>query len=499
MTLEMNDKRNIPFLFVIFGGTGDLTKKKLIPAMYSLFRRGELSENFAIVSTGRKAMSEDDYRTAMKENMRVYAAEDLDEDVWNSFSARLYYRTMDFSVDYEVYESLQAFLIDLETLLHTQGNRVYYLAVAPEFFGFITSNLYRHSMLENKSSWQRIMVEKPFGTSLQMASELNEEMLRAVPEENIFRIDHYLGKEMVQNIIAIRFCNSIFESLWNHQYIDNIQIISTETIGIENRGSYYENAGILKDMLQNHILQMLSLICMEAPVDLKPESVRDEKVKVLKSLRLFDEALNQSHIVVGQYGRGLVGEHEAAAYREEAKVSPDSRTPTFIALKACVDNFRWGGVPIYIRAGKCLDKRVSEIVVQFKKLPGSGFFKEFAGTAPNVLVIRIQPSEGIYFHINAKKPGINFTIEEIGLDYCQTCKYDNNTPGTYERLILEAVRNNPSSFTRWDELEYSWKYVGSIERALAGREPEYPNYPSGSRGPKEADDMMEADGRSWWR
>jgi len=354
-------------------------------------------------------------------------------------------------------------------------------------------------MLENKSSWQRIMVEKPFGTSLQMASELNEEMLRAVPEENIFRIDHYLGKEMVQNIIAIRFCNSIFESLWNHQYIDNIQIISTETIGIENRGSYYENAGILKDMLQSHILQMLSLICMEAPVDLKPESVRDEKVKVLKSLRLFDEAPNQSHIVVGQYGRGLVGEHEAAAYREEAKVSPDSRTPTFIALKACVDNFRWGGVPIYIRAGKCLDKRVSEIVVQFKKLPGSGFFKEFAGTAPNVLVIRIQPSEGIYFHINAKKPGINFTIEEIGLDYCQTCKYDNNTPGTYERLILEAVRNNPSSFTRWDELEYSWKYVGSIERALAGREPEYPNYPSGSRGPKEADDMMEADGRSWWR
>lgn len=499
MTLGLDDKHDIPFLFVIFGGTGDLTKKKLIPALYFLFRSGELSDNFAIVSTGRKVMTEDEYRSSMKENMEIYAGEDLDESVWNSFCTRLYYRTMDFSVEQEEYENLQAFLIDLEIRLHTQGNRIYYLAVAPEFFGFITTNLHRHFMLENKSSWQRLMVEKPFGTSLKMASELNEEMLCAVPEENIFRIDHYLGKEMVQNIIAIRFCNSIFESLWNHQYIDNIQIISTEAIGIESRGGYYENAGILKDMLQNHILQMLSLICMEAPVDLRPESVRDEKVKVLKSLRLFEEAPNRSHIVAGQYGRGLVGEHEAVAYREEAKVSPDSMTPTFIALKACVDNFRWGGVPIYIRAGKRLDKRVSEIVIQFKKLPGSGFFKEFAGTAPNVLVIRIQPSEGIYFHINAKKPGIQFAIEEIGLDYCQTCKYTNNTPSTYERLILEAIRNNPSSFTRWDELEYSWKYVGSIESALAGRTLEYPNYPSGSSGPKEADDMMEFDGRSWWR
>jgi len=243
---------------------------------------------------------------------------------------------------------------------------------------------------------------------------------------------------------------------------------------------------------------MLSLICMEPPVNLEPESIRDEKVKVLKSLRLFNEETARTDIVVGQYGRGLIGEHEVAGYREEEKVSAESATPTFIALKAYVDNFRWGGIPIYIQAGKRLDKRESEIVIQFKKLPGTYFYKEFADTAPDVLVINIQPTEGIYFHINAKKPGKDFIIEKVGLDYCQTCKYMDNSPEAYERLLLEAIRNNPAFFTRWDELECSWNYIESIENALAKTEFAYPNYPAGSDGPKEAEAFIERDGRSWW-
>ena len=495
--LEMiND---VPCLFVIFGGTGDLTKKKLIPSLYRLYKSGELSYDFAIVSTGRSTISQSAYQNRMKEDMLASAVEDLDEAVWNSFCSRFYYITVDLSADGEDYTRLNDFLDELDNILHTNGNRIFYLAVAPEFFGHITTTLHRHGMLENSISWQRIMVEKPFGTSLDMAKTLNSEMLHALPEENIFRIDHYLGKEMVQNIIAIRFSNLIFESLWNHQYIDNIQIISTESIGIENRANYYEKAGILKDMLQNHILQMLSLICMEAPIDLRPESIRDEKVKVLKSLRLCTDDPCNSCFVTGQYGKGSIGGHEVIGYTEEEHVSPESTTPTFVALKAHVDNFRWGGVPIYIRAGKRLDKRVSEIVIQFKKLPGTGLFKEFANTAPNVLVIRIQPSEGVYFHFNAKKPGIRFDIEEVAMDYCQTCKFLNNSLDTYERLILEAIRNNSASFTRWDELEYSWKYVDSIEKVLAGREFENHSYMSGSRGPDAAEALIESDGRKWWR
>ena len=486
-------------MFVIFGGTGDLAKRKLIPALYSLFKEGELSPDFAIVSISKDAKSEAEYHDEMKASLRLFTSYEINDEVWNSFCKKLFYKIIDFSVDDGGYRNLQTFLSELDSRFNTAGNRIFYLAVAPEFFGLIINDLQLNGMIKNKSSWQRVMVEKPFGTSLKMAKALNKGILKVLNEEKLFRIDHYLGKEMVQNIIAIRFCNSIFESMWNHHYIDNIQITSTELIGIENRGAYYENAGVLKDMLQNHILQMLSLVCMEPPVNLDPESIRDEKVKVLKSLRLFNEETAGTDIVVGQYGRGTVNEREVVGYKEEEKVSSESTTSTFIALKAHVDNFRWGGVPIYIRAGKRLDKRVSEIAIHFKKLPGTFFYKEFANTIPDILVINIQPNEGIRFYINAKRPGSDFAIERVGMEYCQTCRYVGNYPEAYERLILEAIRNNPAFFTRWDELEYSWKYIESIEKALKNTEFEYPNYQAGSYGPERAETFMERDDRSWWR
>ena len=498
MAEKLELKKDDACLFVVFGGTGDLAKRKLIPALYSLFKAGELSPDFAIVSISNDKITKEEYRNNLKASLGMYTNYDLDEEIWNRFCEKLFYRTLDFSVNSGNFKELQLFLEDLDKVYHTRGNRLYYLAVAPEYFEMIIRRLKENCMIENVESWQRVLIEKPFGTSLEMAKELNKEILKILPEDKLFRIDHYLGKEMIQNIIVIRLCNLIFESLWSHQYIDNIQITSMEDSGIDDRGKYYEKAGILKDMLQSHILQMLALICMEPPVSLDPESIRDEKVKVLKSLRLFTEDSLENWIVTGQYGNGLQDKEKIPGYREEKNVSSDSITPTYVAIKAYVDNFRWGGVPFYIRAGKRLDKRESEIVIQFKNLPGTEFYKEFAQAVPDVLVIKIQPSEGIYFRINSKKPGNEFLIENIGLDHCQVCKYTHNSPESYERLIQEAIRNNSALFTRWDELECSWTFIESIEKILKNRTFDYPNYSAGSKGPKEADLLIQAEKRSWW-
>lgn len=495
---NIKDIKDNPCLFVIFGGTGDLTRRKLIPALYALFKEGGLPSNFAIVCVAKDKMTEEAYQSSMKLSLAKYTNYELKENTWDDFCKNLFYQVSDFVAEGEDFQKLTNFLTKLDARYHTLGNRLYYLAVAPEFFEPVIGRLKTSGMLENEQAWQRVMIEKPFGNNLKMAKELNAEILKVLPEEKIFRIDHYLGKEMIQNIIAIRFCNLIFESLWSHQYIDHIQIISTEEIGIENRGNYYEKAGILKDILQNHILQMLSLICMEPPVNLESESIRNEKVKVLKSLRLFTADSVEEQMVTGQYGKSLDEKGEATGYREEKNVSPNSLTPTFIALKTYVDNFRWGGIPIYIKAGKRLDKRESVIVVQFKRMPGTNFYKEFNQTAPDVLVIKIQPSEGVFFEVNAKKPGDGFIIEKVGMDYCQTCRYTHNSPEAYERLILEAIRNNSALFTRWDEVECSWNYIESIEKSLVDSSENYPNYSAGSKGPAAADLLIEKDGRKWW-
>lgn len=484
-------------VFVIFGGTGDLAKKKLIPALFKLSSDGKLPEGFTVVSVGRQDLAEAAYRKSMEENVLQLPGKTFSQEQWDQFQQKLFYKRCELT-DSEDYKELNAFLMAIDQKFHTQGNRIFYLAVAPDLVQSIIYNLNGSKMVENKTSWQRLMLEKPFGNSLAEAKKLNEEIMKLFSEDKVFRIDHYLGKEMVQNIAAIRFSNSIFESLWNYKYIDHIQIISSESIGIENRGAYYESAGILRDMLQNHILQMLSLICMEPPLDLNPQAIRDEKVKILKSLRLYDKASIQSDVVFGQYGKGMIEKNEISGYREEMHVALDSTTPTFAALKVYVDNFRWGGVPFYIQAGKRMEKRESEIVIQFKKLPGTEFYKGFENALPNKLVVKIQPMEGIFFQINTKEPGDTDDITRAEMDYCQECKYKRNSLEAYERLLMEALRNNTSLFTRWDELEHSWAFIENIEKNIADKEFEYPNYAAGTNGPKEALELIRKDGRMWW-
>ncbi|MBU3113753.1 glucose-6-phosphate dehydrogenase [Clostridium lacusfryxellense] len=498
--MDKNIDIDLSSIFVIFGGTGDLTKRKLIPAIFSLMYEERLPENFTIVAIGRREKTNQQYRDEMYESAKQFCRFSLNDKLWNKFSKRIFYKNFDFTSDNKGYRNLDLFLEKMDTKYLTGGKRLYYLAVAPEFFEGIIRNLKNNDMLKKSTGWQRIMVEKPFGSSLETARTLNYNISKLIHEEDIFRIDHYLGKEMIQNILAIRFGNSLFEPLWNANYIDNIQITSNELLGVENRGGYYENAGILKDMLQNHLLQMLTMIAMEPPVDLSPESIRDEKVKVLRSLRPFTQESFNEDIVRGQYGEGTSNDVEMVGYRQEVNVSPSSNTDTFIAIKTYIDNFRFGGVPIYIRAGKRMDTKSTEIVIQFKKLPGINYYKEFDQIGHNLLVLKIQPEEGFFFRINAKKPGNEFKMEKVELDYCQSCKYVNDSPEAYERLILEASRNNTSLFTRWDELEYSWKFIESIEKGIenSNNALNYPNYKAGTAGPLAAIDLIEKDGRQWW-
>ena len=485
-------------VFVVFGGTGDLTKRKLIPAIFSLDYEEKLPKNFTIVSIGRRDKTQEEYRNEMFEYAKKFSRFQMSEEKWKIFSERIFYKNFDFTASSEGYKELDGFLETIEEKYDTKGKRLFYLAVAPEFFEGIIRNLKLNNMVDRENGWQRIMIEKPFGSSLETARQLNHNISKLVKEEDIFRIDHYLGKEMIQNILAIRFGNSLFEPLWNSNYIDNIQITSTELLGVENRGSYYEKSGVLKDMLQNHLLQMLTLITMEPPVNLESESIRDEKVKVLKALRHFSEESFKEDVVRGQYGDGIIKGKKVKGYREEERVSKESDTETFIALKTYIDNFRWGGVPIYIRAGKRMDKKTTEVVIQFKKLPGINYYQDFKNVGPNLLVLKIQPQEGFFFQLNGKKPGSEFKMEPVQLDYCQSCKYYNNSPEAYEKLILEAIRNNSSLFTRWDELEYSWQFIESLQKEIDKATSDFPNYAAGTAGPTEVSKLIEKDGKQWW-
>ena len=489
-------------LFVIFGGTGDLTHRKLLPALYKLQKHGLLPDHFAVVAVGRRIKSDNEYRgeaAASIRGSRSETSEDaVDPAILDKLTERLYYRKVNFDDDHTAYRELQICLEKFDRQYKTNGNRLFFLAVAPEYFDVIVTRLQERGMLSNARGWQRLMIEKPFGSNLKTARDLNRVITGALPESHIFRIDHYLGKEMIQNIMALRFGNSLFEPLWNHHYIDNIQITSNEILGVETRGGYYEHAGIRRDMLQNHLLQMLSLVAMEPPVNLEPESIRDEKVKVLRSLRPFDANSALDDIVRGQYGPGLKAGQPVSGYRDEDLVDPNSLTDTFIALKTYVDNFRWACVPFYIRAGKRMNRRVTRIVIEFKKLPGIEFFSNFKNQNPNLLVVEIQPNEGLFFQINAKKPGNELIMERIDLNYTQSSRILTNSPEAYERLILEAIRDNKSLFARWDELEYSWQFVDSIEESLQGIQPDFPNYTAGSQGPMAALDLLRADGRRWW-
>ncbi|WP_404459905.1 glucose-6-phosphate dehydrogenase [Sutcliffiella horikoshii] len=490
----VSKKENPTSLIVIFGATGDLAKRKLYPSIYRLYKNGSISKNFAVVGVARRPLTNEEFRSNVSNSVSSVANGDGNVE---EFSSHFYYHPFDVTSS-ESYQQLKGLLGDLDSDYETNGNRIFYLAMAPEFFGTIATNLKSEGLTET-DGWKRLVIEKPFGHNLPSAKDLNAEIRQAFDESEIYRIDHYLGKEMVQNIEVIRFANALFEPLWNNRYISNIQITSSEVLGVEDRGRYYENSGALRDMVQNHMLQMVALLAMEPPIKLIPEEIRSEKVKVLRAMRKIEQDDVEDYFVRGQYGAGIVDGEQVQGYREENSVDPNSNTETYVAGKLLIDNFRWAGVPIYIRTGKRMSEKSTKIIVQFKDIPMNLYYNRGEKVDPNLLVINIQPEEGITLHLNAKKSGKDVTTTPIRLDYTNNCIDGINTPEAYERLIFDAMRGDMTNFTHWDEVALSWSFIDEISKAWENtRAFDFPNYESGSMGPKLADGLLEKDGFHWW-
>lgn len=486
-------------VFILFGATGDLASRKLFPAIYSLYREGKLSDKFAVVGVARRPKTREQFRSDVFHSIHEFARyKGVETDPeWIRFAEHFEYLSLDTN-DTEGYGRLNAITQELEAKFDIAGNRLFYLALAPNLFGSVAHNLKAGGLLDSLG-YHRLVIEKPFGFDLASATELNEEIRQVFHEEEIFRIDHYLGKEMVQNINVIRFANAMFEPLWNNKHIANIQITLSETVGVEDRGGYYDHSGALRDMGQNHMLQMVTMIAMEAPGRLLPEDIRDEKVKVLRALRGFagpEEVAKR--VVRGQYAAGEMKGALKKAYREEDKVSPDSETETYYAAKLFVDNFRWAGVPFYVRTGKRLPAKTTEVVVEFKKIPDNVYLAKSQNLLPNLLVFRVSPLEGIYLKINAMQPGSEGTVIPIAMDFCQSCQVGINTPEAYERLIYDATRGDSTHFTRWDEVALAWQFVDSIASAWSQGSGELLPYPAGTWGPEAADRLLAEDGFHWW-
>ncbi|MFZ5969672.1 MAG: glucose-6-phosphate dehydrogenase [Bacillota bacterium] len=490
----MNNPFNGSCAMIIFGGTGDLTHRKLLPAIYNLQYHNSLPPNFVVVAIGRKEKTNETYREEIYRSIKQFSKLKVEDHVWDRIRDRIFYKEVDF-LQQEAYAHLNRYLEEIEEKHHTKGNRIYYMAVAPEYFEGIVDNLHRYCVDENKEKWQRIVIEKPFGRDFASAKYLNNRIVKVFKEENTYRIDHYLGKEMLQNIMVIRFANMLFEPLWNNRYIDHIQISSNETVGVENRGRYYEKAGAMRDMVQSHMLQLLSLVAMEPPNDLDPESVRDEKVKVLKALKKISSKGIREHVVLGQYGSSHEG-HENIGYREEKDVDAASMTETFVALKVFVENFRWTGVPFYIRTGKRMPVKSTEIVIQFKSMENILYFKENKMDA-NMLIIKIQPTEGVFLQFNTKEPGTKNKIVPVQMDFCQNCQTGINSPEAYERLLYDVMRGDSTLFARWDEVEYAWKFTDRIIENWDREKLPFPNYEAGTWGPEASDILLQKDHRAW--
>jgi glucose-6-phosphate 1-dehydrogenase len=478
-------RRPEPCTMVIFGASGDLTKRKLFPALYSLAYRQLLPEKFSVLGVARTEGTDQEFRERMKAAVQEFGRDDFREDVWDELADGMHYVYDD--------DKLAAALRDLGERRGTTGNRIYYLAVPPAAFEGIVAWVGKHKA---RKGWTRVIVEKPFGHDLESAQDLNALLHKHFDESQIFRIDHYLGKETVQNMLALRFANGIFEPIWNRQFIDHIQITVAETLGIEGRAEYYERAGAIRDIFQNHLLQLIALTAMEPPIDLAADSVRNEKVKVLKSIH----TPGPKHVVRGQYGRGYIEGQEVSGYREEAGVDPSSMTETFIAAKLFVDNWRWADTPIYIRAGKRMARRETTIAIEFKRAPHPPFVEAAAdGLRPNVLLIHIQPDEGVSLEIGAKVPGQGLQIRTVHMDFLYGGAFRTDLPEAYERLLLDCMRGDASLFTREDEVVEQWQIVDAIVAYWRRDRPSFPNYAAGTWGPRSSDDLMTRDGRSWRR
>jgi glucose-6-phosphate 1-dehydrogenase len=490
-----------PCTVIIFGASGDLTKRKLVPALYRLVRQRLVPAEFAIVGQARTANTDDAFRDSMKQAVAQFSEEKMvDDEAWRSFAQGLYYLSSDIG-NADEYSKLSELLDRIDRERGTAGNRLFYLSVAPRFFAEAVEQLGRAGLTKPKpGSWVRVIIEKPFGSDLDSARLLNRQIRRSLNESQIYRIDHYLGKETVQNLLALRFANGIYEPLWNRQYIDHVQITNAEAVGVEGRGGYYETAGVLRDMIQNHVFQVLSLVAMEPPASLGAEEVRDEKIKVMTAARAFTPQRVDAECVRGQYGAGSIAGKPVPGYREEHGVAPDSTTETYALLTMYFDNWRWAGVPFYIRSAKRMPKRVTEIAIVFRAAPHQLFGnKVMDQVSPNQLIIRIQPDEGITLRFAAKVPGQITQIRDVDMDFHYGTSFGVQLAEAYERLLLDCILGDSTLYARKDMTERGWEIVMPILEHWAATRAglPFPNYPAGFWGPQGAHELLKRHGRHW--
>lgn len=498
-----------PCVVVIFGATGDLTHRKLVPGLYNLEVGGLLPANFNLVGFARREYSDDEFRSELKTSVSKFSRRvPLNEEIWAEFARDTSYISSAFD-DIKGYEKLRQYLEKLDEEAGTQVNRVFYFATAPSYFEIIAQKLKEAGLLSNERTptsggapRTRVIVEKPFGHDLDSARELNKSLLNCMAEDQIYRIDHYLGKETVQNILVFRFANGIFEPIWNHKYIDHVEISVCESIGVGSRASYFEKSGILRDIVQNHALQLLCLVALEPPVAFEADAVRDEKVKVLRSIRRLAPEVVSKHVVRARYLEGSVGGEIVPGYLDEKDVDPRSSTETYVAMELSIDNWRWAGVPFYLRSGKRLAKRVTEISIHFRNVPHPLFRQAgIQNLNPNILSFQIQPDEGIGLKISSKPPGPQLRVQTVNMNFAYGSSFGEDAPEAYERLLLDCMRGDATLFTRNDEIEQAWDVVGPILNSWVDPKLAIPlyGYESGTWGPDEAEKLVEQENRPGWR